>query len=222
MNKNAAKKLLKDNDSCAFSCMRACDILLSASWFSWEPETCWIELHNLGVDVPVGNRDQILAGRSLVVTGRMLYDALVFDKTCVSFNNEHAQFDAHDEAPVEYIAWANEESYRIFQHYTGSNYEYDREPVAFTGVQLYRQGFVLAPEQLHWAQAALDKHYSPAPAELKKRVATAWSEISKDDLRDHPYPETQLGVQLAKLAAVQLHFNEKKARLLRDLAELGV
>jgi hypothetical protein len=221
MNKDVAKRLLKDNDSCAFSCMRAADALLTDAWFNWEPETVWVELHGMGVDVPVGNRDQLLAGRSIVTTGRFIYDAVVFDKTAISFNNEYSNFDGLEDAPVEYIAWANEEAYRIHLHYTGSNFEYDREPVAFTAVQLQQQGYVYAPEQLHWAQAALDKYYPESVKELKKRVATAWSEISKADLKDHPYPETALGVQLAKLAAVQLHFNEKKARLLRELTELG-
>lgn len=222
MNKEAAKRLLKDNDSCAFSCMRAADVLLTDSWFTWEPETIWLTLHDMHIEVPVGNRDQMLAGRSVVTTGRFMYDAVVFDKMAISFNNEYANYDGLEDAPVQYIAWANEEAYRIHQHYTGSNFEYDREPIAFTAVQLQQQGFVCAPEQLHWAQAALDKYYPDSVRELKKRVSTAWSEISKEDLKDHPYPETPLGVQLAKLAAVQLHFNEKKARLLRELASLGV
>ena len=223
MNRDAAKRILRDNDSCAFACMRAADVLLSDAWFIWEPETIWLDLHgHHGVDVPVGNRDQIMAGRSIVTTGRFSYDAIVFDKTCTSLNNEYINHSALEDSPVEYIAWANEEIYRIYQHYTGSNFEYDREPVAFTGVQLYRQGFVKAPDQLHWAQDSLDKHYQEVPHELKKRVSMAWSEISKEDLADHPYPETPLGVQLAKLAAVQIHFNTKRSRLLRDLAELGV
>jgi len=199
MNKDAARSVLKDNDSCAFACMRAADIVLSDAWFVWEPETIWLDLHDRGIDVPVGNRDQLLAGRSIVTTGRVIYDAVVFDKTCMSLNNEFSNFDALDDSPAEYIAWGNEEIYRIHQHYTGSNFEYDREPVAFTGVQLYRQGFVVAPDSLSWAQNALESGYTNYPAELKKRIMMAWSEISKDDLKDHPYPETPLGVQLAKL-----------------------
>jgi hypothetical protein len=222
MNKDAAKVILKDNDSCAYACMRAADILLSDAWFVWEPETIWLDLHERGVDVPVGNRDQMMAGRNIVTTGRVTYDALVFDKTCIAMNNEFANFEALDDSPVEYIAWGSEEIYRIYLHYTGNNFEYDREPVAFTGVQLYRQGFVVAPDNLMWAQPDLETHYVEFPTELKKRVMLAWSSISKEDLRDHPYPETPLGVQLAKLAAAQIHFNEKKSRLLRDLAKLGV
>lgn len=222
MNKDAAKSILRDNDSCAYACMRAADIVLSDAWFVWEPETLWLDLHDRGIEVPVGNRDQILAGRSIVTTGRVIYDGIVFDKTCMSLNNEFTHFEALDDSPVEYISWGSEEIYRIYQHYTGSNYEYDREPTAFAGVQLYRQGFVVAPDNMMWAQSDLEGHYVSYPAELKKRIMLAWAAISKDDLKDHPYPETQLGVQLAKLAAVQLHFNEKKARLLRDLAKLGV
>lgn len=218
-NKAAAKELLRDDATCAFACMRSMDTLLGDSWFLWEPETLWLELSRAGVAVSTGNRDQIMAGRGVVTTGRFYYDALVFEKTCMSFNNDVPHYEALDDAPVEYIAWTNEEAYRIHLFYTDQNQEYDREPVEYTAVQLKRAGFLVAPSQLHWAQARLDKYYTELSKQqthpLKKEVMEVWATGKLPSLT-----ETPVGVQLARMAAVKVHFEAKSAQLAQDLAKL--
>jgi len=214
-NKAAAKALLRDEATCAFACMRSMDTLLTDQWFAWEPETLWLELSHLGVSVPVGNRDQIMAGRAVVTTGRFYYDALAFEKTCVSFSNDMPNYEALDDAPVEFIAWANDEAYKIHLFYTEQNLEYDREPVEYTAAQLKLAGFLVAPSQLHWAQERLDKYYSKDTHALKKEVMTAWAKTPAGG-----FEETPVGVQLARLAAVQAHWTAKSGQLAKDLAKL--
>jgi hypothetical protein len=187
---------------------------------AWEPETLWLELSRTGVNVPVANRAKIMAARVLVTTGRFYYDALVFEKTIVTFNDDPAHMDSLDDAPVEYIAWASDEAYKIYLHYHKENVSYDREPIAYTGVQLYRHGLVVAPDQLHWAQEALDAHYPKDTAALRKKVQTAWAALPKGELKNNAYPETPLGVQLAKLAAVHMYFDTKSKALQTSLAQL--
>ena len=213
-NKAAAKDLLRDDSTCAFACMRAMDTLLDSQWFAWEPETLWLELSRSGVAVPTGNRDQIMAGHNVVTTARFYYDALVFEKTCVSFSNDIPHYGALDDAPVEYIAWANEEAYRLHLFYADQNLEYDREPIEYTAVQLKRAGFLVAPSQLHWAQYRLDKYYLEGTRVLKKEVQEAWAASKLQ------FTESPLGVQLARLAAVKEHFDMKSAKLGKDLAKL--
>ncbi len=214
-NKSAAKDLLRDVSTCAFACMRAMDTLFGDPWFAWEPETLWIELSKSGVAVPVGNRDQIMAGRGVVTTGRFYYDALVFEKTAVSFSNDMPHYEALDDAPVEYLSWADEEARKIHAFYAGGVPEYDREPVEYAAVQLKRAGFLVAPTALHWAQERLDKYYLAQTRELKKEVVAALATDKKTG-----YQETPLGVQLARLAAVKEHFDVKSEKLRKDLARL--
>ena len=218
-NKAAAKDLLRNDATCAFACMRSMDTLLGDHWFTWEPETLWLELSRSGVAVSPGNRDQIMAGRSIVTTARFYYDALVFEKTCLSFNNDVPHYEALDDAPPEYIAWTNEEAYKIHLFYTEENLEYDREPVEYTAVQLKRAGFLVAPSQLHWAQTRLDRYYKEQSksetVSLKKDVMEAWAHGKTSG-----FGETPLDVQLARLAAVKAHFDAKSAQLAKDLAKL--
>ena len=69
-NFNAAKKALRQEESCASVCVAAVNLLHRQHWLLWEPETLWLELDREGVDVPVGNRGQIMAARNLVTSGR--------------------------------------------------------------------------------------------------------------------------------------------------------
>jgi len=187
---------------------------------AWEPETLWIELSRMGVSVPPNNRAKVMAARVLVSTGRFYYDALVFEKTAVTFNDDPVHLDSLDDAPVEYLAWASYEAYKIYLHYHKENVSYDREPIAYTGVQLYRHGLLVAPEQLHWAQEALDTHYGKDSVVLRKKVEAAWAALPKGELKNNAYPETPLGVQLAKLAAVHTYFDTKSKALQASLAQL--
>jgi hypothetical protein len=216
----AAKELLENKDTTATACMAAMDEILGSQWMSWEPQSLWIELHRQGIKVDDLNKDQILAARCLITTGRFWYDANVFEKTCISFNNEEPSYDALEDAPIAYIAWAVREANLIFEKYESEVPELDREPVCYTGVQLYREGFVLAPESLSWAQEELDKHLAKDCKELKKQVKQAWAAAPKNELLDAAYPETPVGVQLARLAAVRVYYDSKKQQLLKDSAKL--
>jgi hypothetical protein len=180
----------------------------------------WLELQHQQVNVPLANRDQILAARSVVTTGRYWYDAHAFEKTCISFNNEEPNYDALDDTPVAYISWANEEVFKLNMYYLKEDESYDREPTCYTAVQLYREGFVVAPEGLGWAQEALDAYYPAEARELKQTVMEAWAAAPKNKLLDAAFPETDAGVQLAKLAAVYVHCQSQNDRLLKDLATL--
>lgn len=215
------KKVLEDNDSTASACMLALDAGLGDGWEVWEPETVWLELSRRGISVPNGNRDQILAARSLIINGRFFTDALVFEKTIVAFNNEEINADSLEDAPVAYLDWGVYEAKLLYEDFVGeTTVSFDREPVGYTAVQLYNEGFVLAPDHLTFAQDALDKLYPKETSDLKKQVKKLWADFPRNGLEDVDFPETELGVQLAKLASVYVYVEQHKSRRRRDLAEL--
>lgn len=185
--------------------MAAAEALLGSQWRVWEPETIWIELGHRDVDVALGNRQQILAGRNLLTSGRFFFDALVYDRTCAAFSNETLNFDVMGEAAVAHMAWAVDEMRRICDAFEDPPLDWDREVIAFTAHQLHEEGFVLAPEELGFAQEALDKLYPKETSELRNEARELWGALRQHEIRSVPYPETAKGVQLARLAATHAY-----------------
>lgn len=193
--------------------MHAVFRLFSNAWLNWEPETIWLELNHLGVDVPLGNRQQIMAARSLLTTGRFWYDANAFEVACIAFNNETPTYFGLEDVPVVFINWAVFEANLIHHEFLHSTLEFDREPICYTAIQLYREGFVIAPAMLEMAQSELTKRLPKEASKLANTVREAWAAAPRGTaLSDAAYPETPAGVQLARLAVVQTHF-ETQLRL---------
>ena len=220
----SAAELLAEEDTVASVCMASMEALLGPQWRSWEPETLWLELDHKKVDVTLGNRQQIMAGRSLLITGRFFFDALVYDRTCAAFSNEELNFDVMGESTVAYMAWAVDEMRRICDAFEDPPLDWDYEVENFTAHQLHEEGFIIAPEELAFAQKALDRLYPAKNAaehkELKDEVRKLWSDLGDHDVRKFPYPETAKGVQLAHLAGVHTYVRDRQAKRKAQLARV--
>lgn len=194
---------------------------LGDGWLLWEPETIWKELEHRGIDIPVGNRQQLMAGRGLLVHGRFFYDGLVFDKTCAAFANEVLDIDGFDDTLAMHLAWGVDEAKKICELFDDPFLMIDREPCGVTATQLYEEGFVLAPEELAFAQPALDRLLTKEARELKREVSELWTDLRGHQVRDVPYPETAKGVQMARLASVSVFLAERRALRQKQLSELS-
>jgi hypothetical protein len=216
----SAEGLLRDDSTVGSVCMVAMEALLGSQWRVWEPETLWLELDHRGVDPSLGNRQQIMAGRSLLTTGRFFYDALVYDRACAVFSNEESNFDVMGESTVISMAWAVDEALKICHAFDDPPLDWDREVAAYAAHQLYSEGFVLCPEELSFAQPVLDKLYGGRSGELKNEVRELWADLSSHEIRSVPYPETSRGVQLARLAATHTYVAARRAMRTTQLAQL--
>ncbi len=217
------KSLLSDENTCASAVLYAAEKLLGPGVFLWEPQTIWLELKHQGIDLPVSNREKLMAARNLVTTGRFWYDASVFEKTCTAFNDEESQFEGVEDVPVMCLDWAVWEAHEIAKHYSIlETAEFDRECTSYCSIQLYRENFVIAPEQLTWVQDSLDRHYPKEVTKLQKIVKDGWAAAprSSEKLRNAAFPETPEGVQVAHLAAVQHYFNLRKEQYIKDHSSL--
>jgi hypothetical protein len=217
--------MLSDPDTLALPCLKALQGFYGNEWLLWEPETLWIDLRKRGLDIPVSNREQIMAGRSLITTARFWYDAIVFDKTCIAFNNEEATHVGVEDAPTAYVAWAVTEAQLIHTAFEDASVvEFDREPIGYMAVQMYREGFLLPPKELAVAESVLARMY-PKTKEidtLRSDIRDAWAhapDITK--LRNTAFPETPEGVQLARLASVKLYCHNRQVMLDKQLAALA-
>jgi hypothetical protein len=193
--------------------------LFERQWLNWEPETLWLEIKHLGLDVPVRNRGKIMAGRSLITTGRFWYDASAFEVACISLNCCIPTFFGAEDAPVAYINWAVFEADRIHRDFELESLDFDREPVGYMAIQLCREGFVIAPAQLETAQAELTRRLPKETSKLAATVREAWAAAPRgSDLLDAAFPETPAGVQLARLASVQSYFDTRSQLREKQLA----
>jgi len=221
-NITAAKQLLQSEDTTATGCFCAVDALLSFSWRAWEPESIWLELEHLEVAVPESNRAQIMATRMLLNTDRFWYDANIFASVCATLNDEEISYEGIEDVSVAQLAWGVYEAENLIRGYDPDTIlPFDREPVKYTAIQLYREGFIIAPDELSFAQVELDQLYPLENKEICRKVKEAWAAASQYDVQDATYPETPAGVQFAKLASVKAYIQQQDKKLKAELVRLS-
>jgi hypothetical protein len=213
-----SKDLLQNPDTAAVVLMQAAHVQLG-DFLAWEPESIWLELQHRGIDLPEGNRAKLMAALTLRLIPSFYWDAITFEKTAVAFDGAVPNPDTLEEASPGRLAWAVVEAAWILRLAKDATWEFNSEPRAYAGVILARAGFVLAPEQLSFAQPALsrERFHTHLYDEVKER----WARVDKDHLAALSLQETPVDVQIARLAAVELHVRERRARAERDLARVA-
>ena len=218
MSTPAAKSLLEDAGTPAVALMRAVTALIG-EFLAWEPESIWLELHRQGVDVPEENRARIMAAQTLRLVPSFYWDGIVFEKTALAFAGIMPSADILEEASPARLAWAVVEAAWIIRDGREASWEFQHEPRAYAAVVLHRAGFVQAPEQLSFAQLWLNRERRDD--HLLEDVRARWTRVSKDHLEQLTLGETPEDVQIARLAAVELHVRERRAAVERALARLA-
>jgi len=214
----SAKEVLRSRSASAVALMRAADIVLG-DYMAWEPESIWLELHHQGVDVPIEARDRLMAAIALRLVPSFYWDAVVFEKTCVSFDGQPVHIEILEEAPPAVMAWGAAEAAWIRQRYNEQELSFEHEPTAYTAVVLDRSGFVITPSQLSYAQATLARRLPKS--DLASDVKHRWADVDKSKLESLTLGESRVDVQIARLAAVELHVRTCRAKAEAELARLS-
>lgn len=214
-----AKGLVTNPASSALALLIAAKELVG-DWTTWEPESLWLSLNEMGIAVPTENRVKLQAAATLLAVPSFYWDGFVFEKTALAFDGHEPNPDTLEEATVAQLAWAVVEAEQVIAYYGDPMLRPGDEPRAYSAVVLQREGFVLAPEQLTFAQGALDTMNRGIPVELRDSVAAVWQTIDKSKLVDRTFEESPRDVQLARLAAVEVHVQAKEKQLAEDLAAL--
>jgi len=207
-----ATSLLLDETVPASTLLVTLKNLLGDCW-GWEPESIWLELGNRNIQVPASNQAKILAGITLYFTPSFYWDAGVFEKTALAFDGHAPNPDILEEASSAELAWAVREAARIVAAHGDEPHSFMHEPAAYAAVVMHREGLVLAPEELAFAQDLLDGLNHAGAKTLKEETQKAWPAIDKTSIAGHAFPETPHGVQLARLAAIELYLQEQQSRL---------
>lgn len=191
---------------------------LVGDFHGWEPETLWLTLEREGMEVPTCNRDKLQAGIALLFVPAFYWDGIVFEKTAIAFDCYESNPDALEEASSAQLAWAVKEAEWILTQHDGVPHSFAHEPKAYSALVMHREGLVLAPKQLAFAQEALDRLNTTTT--LRDRVETRWNALNKTGLADVAFEETEEDVQLARLAAIELHVLDKETNAANGLALL--
>ncbi len=218
MTSPAAKSLLEDIDTPAVALTRAATATIG-EWLAWEPESVWLECERQGVNLPTENRAKLMAAQTLRLVPSFYWDAIVFEKTALAFDGVMPLPEILEEASPARLAWAVVEAAWIIRESGEASWEFQHEPRAYTAVVLNRAGYVLAPDQLSFAQTCLnrERHHG----HLLEDVRARWARVGKDHLGQLTLGETPEDVQIARLATVELHVRERRVAAERALARLA-
>jgi chaperone required for assembly of F1-ATPase len=94
---------------------------------------------------------------------------------------------------------------------------YSPDIVEYIALSLLHEGFVVAPDLLEFADEQLLLHLSDEGQALRPLVQKAWKALTDDALEELSFPESAEGVQLARLAAVQVYCDNQARTLLEAL-----
>lgn len=226
LGSSASEKLrtyLLNDDTCATSILLVLRKMFGNQFMAWEPESLWLELNDQKIDVPTVNRGKILAVTSLLIEPAFYWDATIFEKTTLSFNSEVTIPGSIQEASPAQLSWAVFEAEMLLQAH-GSDPDFDHEPQRYTATSMFRDGLILAPEFLVFAQKELDKLPAERDEELAKRVRDRWMNLPRDNeeaLRNVELDETPEGVQIAKMVAIHLYMKERATRYEKEILDLA-
>jgi len=206
-----AREMLRDQHTTASGCFRAAEAIFGPSFRVWEPETLWVSLERDGVDVPLVNRDKLLATLTLTMIPAFWWEVNAFENTTMAFNNVVSDARVLQEATPAQLCWSVYEAELLYSEISEfeETPEFDREPAGYTAIVLNRAGYIRAPDLLSFAQDQLDVLNQGGADTSKNEIDAAWQQLKKRNLEKQEFGESALDLQLARLTATQLYVTER-------------
>jgi hypothetical protein len=193
--------------------------LLGPTVLAWEPETIRLELTRRGITVDDGVMAKILSAITIVTTRAWTADHDVLFAFAVACCGVPADAEALHHPTPEQLCWAIHEIAALVGAAVNDDEGFDPDTVdPAIAVVLHDEGFMVTPDELRFAQDALDRsnRYS-LDAGLKKRVLDAWKKLATlpvNELRKElaKLDEDPYGVQLRRLGDCRLYVAEHEER----------
>jgi len=224
---NEARAVLKEaSNAPAAALITAVRAIYKDAVLEWEPESLWLSLERDGFELHNPERDKIQAAITLIKKPSFYWDNLTFQRTVQALNDQPFNMDVIQEAHTAHMAWAVFEAsvIRNLDPDEQTVPEFDEDVQQYAAVCMFREGLVLPPENLKFAEDSLDK-LQPKEAHstgLKKEVSRAWGHLNKGKLEHTEFAEDAIGVQLARLASAYLYVKDRAAHLANSLIRLDV
>jgi len=224
---NEARAVLREAATApAAALLTAVRALYKDDVMTWEPEALWLSLERDGFALLNPERDKIQAAITLVKRPSFYWDNLVFQRMVQALNDQPFQCDAIQENHTAHMSWSVFEAsvIRNLDPDEQTIPDFDEDVQQYAAVCMFREGLVLPPENLKFAEDNLDKLQPKEPHStgLKKEVSSTWGHLNKDRLEHTEFAENALGVQLAKLSAIYLYVKDRSDQLMSCLTRLNV
>jgi len=210
---------LDSEDTFATTLILSLHKLLGEQFYYWEPDTVNIELERRNIHLPEINAAKLQAAITLLFVPSFFWDAVAYEKTCLAFNNILPNPDALQEASPAQLSWGVIEATEVIRRHDRSVPKIDHESIHYTAVVLHREGFLIAPNQLQFAQERLDQLNCCDNESLRNKTEERWRLLTPTSLPSQAFTEDPVDIQLARLSAVELYIQQRQKELTSQLSE---
>lgn len=222
----SALDVLKDPRCSITSAVRAAKKLFGASVIEWEPDTIRLSLAPRLGEVSDGLVAKLLAGFTAIQGNAWSYDHEVFFAFALACCGVPADGETVAHPTPEQLCWAVDEIQALLLKPITVDEGFDPQTVdpAIASV-LWDDGYVVAPDLLHFVQEELEAMDYGDSAALRKRVQNTWAllrDASEEGLRQGvtSIRDESVQVQIGRLADCDLYVRERRLIRSRHHAEL--
>lgn len=229
MSKLDAKAVLADAEAFGYSLVLAVkqrhpELIPLDGQPSPEPETLWLSLPNLHD----ANREKLLAALACITSHGFWAEPRVFTATVEALNGHVALSREYlSPVPVADVAWAVTEAQLLHRLEAQPHAIFFTDEIVYlTALQALNEGFVTMPQQLLFAEEALQdllKHFSPDKG-LQRAVQDAMEKLyAMPETQPVKPPETDSApfrAQLEKQCHVENYVRERTVRLRKEAGPL--
>lgn len=212
-----AAEVLRDPLACASAVWGAAKHLLPGCE-AWEVETLRIELERRGVPWTEAFGAKILGAQTITQTGAWAFDHDVLFHFCLATDGIPANSSAIVQPTVLQLAWGVDEIRTLTGLPLGRDDDgFDSDTIdPGIAIILHEDGWVVAPDQLAFAQDALTRRDASDGA-LRRRVEEVWGALRDEPCEElrrlvNAAPEDALQAQIARLADVAIETRALAAR----------
>lgn len=202
--------------------------LLGPTAAAWEFETIRIELARKGVTMDEGLSAKIFGAMTIEITNDWTYDHDVLFAFAIACCGVPSNGESLHHPTPEQLCWAIHDIRAITGKAVNDDEGFDPDTIdPAIGVLLHDDGYMLAPDELGFAQDALDKiNRYGSTIDIKKEVRDAWSVVSKlpvEDLKKHlsQLDDEPAEIQIRRLGDCRLYVAERQVRRAKQHATLN-
>jgi hypothetical protein len=177
----SVQELLRDPNVVVSVALEACTKLFGPGVLVWEPDTIRIELSRKNIEPTASLMSKILGGITILTTNTWTYDHDVLFAFALTCSGIPAASDAFHHPTPEQLCWAVDEISVIHEKEITDDEGFDPDTIdpAIAAI-LHDEGYLVAPDELSFAQDKLDKMNVGADPEQVRQLKALWKQMPSD------------------------------------------
>lgn len=214
----SSKEVLLDPTCAISSAVAAAKNLLGKEMLTWDPDTIQITLKAQLGNVPDDLMAKLLAGITILTNQAWTYDHEVLFAFALACCGIPADGEAVPHPTPEQLCWAVDELQFLFGKAITVDEGFDPQTVdPAVAVVLHDEGYVLAPDLLHFVQEELDALNCKDVDQLRRKVEKFWSAKKDCDGRElraaaDAIEDDAVKIQIGRLVNCELYVRERRLK----------